>query len=95
MHHCVASHMEYCLEGKTRIFSVRDESCETRVATVEIKLKGVHWEVTEFKGRCNKEFIHRLKIPNDPLALLMGKVIEWYDLYAPKSFPALQIPCDE
>jgi len=90
MHHCVVSHMEECLAGKTRVFSIRDESREGRIATVEIKLIQNHWTVTEFKGRHNLEFIHRLEKHNDPLTILMQKAVDWYDKKVPQGFPALQ-----
>lgn len=83
MHHCVVTHLENCLSGRTRIFSIRDESGEKRIATVEINYRHGYWEVTEFKGRFNEEFIHHLNNPDDPLSIMMSSVVSWYDKHVP------------
>jgi hypothetical protein len=86
MHNCVALHIEQCLYGKTRIFSVGDESGETRIATFEIQLLDKGWVVTEMKGDHNHELIGCLSADDSPLAILARAVTDWYDKRAPEGF---------
>jgi hypothetical protein len=86
MHHCVVSHIEQCLGGRTRVFSVGDESGEKRIATFEINLTAIGWLVTEMQGAHNYELIGCMSSDVSPLAILARAVVDWYDKYAPNGY---------
>lgn len=84
MHHCVYTYVESCIDGGTRIFSVCDASNGLRFATAEMfYFHGGGWELVQLKGKCNKELIHLLKNPADPLAIALDVLVKWYNENTP------------
>ncbi|MBU1215716.1 MAG: PcfJ domain-containing protein [Gammaproteobacteria bacterium] len=79
MHHCVSSYVEYCLDGSTRIFSVRLTESNKRFATAELSLSEGEWKLVQLKGKSNREFIHKMNSPADPLASALQALVAWYN----------------
>lgn len=82
MHHCVVTYLESCISGEVRIFSVCDTSANQRIATAELSQFSGKWEIVQLKGKHNQELIHRVRVPSDPLAIILEKLASWYNARA-------------
>lgn len=79
MHHCVASYIDYCIEGSTRIFSVRLAVTNDRYATAELSLCKGEWQLMQLKGKSNRELIQLMNSPDDNLTIAIKTLIAWYN----------------
>lgn len=79
MHHCVVTYLDSCISGAMRIFSIRDASNNQRVATVEISIRSGRWDAVQLKGKHNQELIERMNYSNDPMAVILNKLVNWYN----------------
>jgi len=79
MQHCVVTYIEDCVDGHSRIFSVRRYSNNQRVATVELSVSSGLWVLRQLKGMHNEELIHQTKIADDPLAIIIKTLVNWYN----------------
>lgn len=59
MHHCVGSYVNSCVNGRSRIFSIRKNN--VKKATLEINTFSNKWEVNQIRGACNAEVSDELK----------------------------------
>ena len=83
MHHCVVTYIESCIEGKTRIFSVRLAGNGQRFATAELSRISGEWKLVQLKGKSNLELMHRLHIASNPLAVALQSLVDWYNRNSP------------
>lgn len=79
MHHCVVTYIESCIEGTTRIFSVRHAGNGQRFATAEFSRISGEWKLVQLKGKSNLELMHRLYTASDPLAVALQSLVDWYN----------------
>jgi len=86
MRHCVVTYIENCIEGGTRIFSVRDAGSNLRFATAELSCQAGQWKLVQLKGGANRELMHRLHVAGDPLAIAIEALVNWYNEYSLKQF---------
>jgi hypothetical protein len=84
MRHCVVTYIENCIEGGTRIFSVRDAGSNLRFATAELSCQAGQWKLVQLKGGSNRELMHRLHVAGDPLAIDIEALVNWYNEYSLK-----------
>lgn len=82
MHHCVGSYSENCLEGNSRIFSIRDKE-NNKIATLELRFttyfsgKTQHgWVVNQCRGVCNGDVSAELKTVAEEVARKYNKAVE-------------------
>jgi len=87
MHHCVFTYVEYCMDGSTRIFSVRLAQSNKRFATAELNRSVGGWKLIQLKGKSNRELIHRMNSPGDPLAIALMELVAWYNQFGGGRFP--------
>jgi hypothetical protein len=81
MNHCVFTYIDYCIDGSARIFSVRLAQSKERFATAELNRSDSGWKLIQLKGKSNRELIHRMNIPSDPLAIVLMELVAWYNQY--------------
>ncbi len=87
MRHCVFTYIEYCMDGSTRIFSVRLAQSNKRFATAELNRSVGGWKLIQLKGKSNRELIHRMNSPGDPLAIALMELVAWYNQFGGGRFP--------
>jgi hypothetical protein len=90
MHHCVVTYLGNCIDGGTRIFSVRDYR-NIRVATAEITVCSGLWSLVQLKGMHNQEFMNRTYISDDPLTIVLDVLVKWYN----KKMPVYKTPTSQ
>lgn len=78
MRHCVATYLENCLGGDTRIFSIREAGNDERVGTIELAIVSGRWEMVQLKGKCNA-LLPQALISDDPLAITLDIFVGWYN----------------
>jgi len=52
------------------------EVCST---TVEISIRSGRWDAVQLKGKHNQELIERMNYSNDPLAVILNRLVNWYN----------------
>lgn len=82
MHHCVVTYLDDCVFGYAKIFSVRDSISDQLIATVELANHSGLWRVAQLKGNYNQELIHRTYVADDPLAIILDVLVNWYNKVA-------------
>jgi len=82
MHHCVVTYIDDCIGGNVRVFSVRTCSDDERIATVELNNRTGLWKVAQLKGKHNRELIQRTEYSDDPLAIHLDVLVQWYNKIA-------------
>jgi hypothetical protein len=79
MHHCVVRMIDYCICGQIRIFSIKNSHNNQRIATAELSVISGLWQLVQLKGKHNLELIQRADIPDEPLAIILEALVNWYN----------------
>jgi len=82
MHHCVVTYLDDCISGNVRIFSIRACANNERIATAELTNRSGLWKVAQLKGKHNRELIQRTEYSDDPLAIHLDVLVQWYNKIA-------------
>lgn len=78
MHNCAIYYAGKCINGESRMFSIRDSVDGQCVATAELSSQGGTWALVQLKGQHNQELIQKIGFSN-PLQSLLIMPLNWYN----------------
>lgn len=76
MEHCVVTYDCQCIEGDSRVFSVRKIASGKRVATAEIRKVANRWQLGQLKGKNNIEMVQQM---DSSITTLINSALNWYN----------------
>jgi hypothetical protein len=75
MHHCVGSYAQNCMDGESRIFSIRDMK-DKKIATLELRYHREKWAVGQCRSSCNKKVSKEVESVAEIIAKKYNKIYE-------------------